>query len=164
MHLKSSNDSIPAFGLSFSNCALILDFTFRLVFFLVGVVTAVVVLVVVDLFFFVVGDVTRVLVVVEVVLVMVVELLPPGVVEEPPVVLPVLLLLGVSLLMTVEMSGIADLPPNIPNTINKSNEIIPRSQNIKPEKIVSAKPNPRIVVKKLRKIPNLRALNDFCPI
>jgi hypothetical protein len=139
MHLKSSNDNIPAFGLSFSNFALILDFTLRLVFFLVGVVTAVVVLVVVDLFFLVVGDVLRVLVVVEVVVVMIVELPPPGVVEEPLVVLPVLLLPGVSLRITVEMSGIADFPPNIPNTINKINEIMPRSQNIKPEKNASAK-------------------------
>lgn len=139
MHLKSSNDSIPAFGLSFSKFALILDFTFRLVFFLVGVATAVVVLVVVDLFFLVVGDVPRVLVVVEAVVVMIVELTPPGVVDEPLVVLPVLLFTGVSLRITVEMSGIAGLPPNIPNTINKSNEIIPRTQNIKPEKNVSAK-------------------------
>ena len=139
MHLKSSNDSIPAFGLSFSNCALILGFFFRLVFFLVGVVTALVVFLVVDLFFLVVGDVLRVLVVVEVVVVMVVEIPPLGVVEEPPVVLPVPLLPGVSLPITVEMSGIADFPPNIPNTINRSNEIIPRSQSIKPEKKFRAK-------------------------
>jgi hypothetical protein len=92
-----------------------------------------------DLFFLVVGGVTRDLVVVEVLVVMLVELPPPGVVEEPPVVLPELLLSGVSLLITVEMSGIADFPPNIPNTINKSNEIIPRSQNIKPEKNLRAK-------------------------
>ncbi len=133
MHLKSSNDRIPAFGLSFSNCALILGLVFRLVFFLVGVVTVLVVLVVADLFFLVVGEVTLVLLVVEVVLVVLVELLPPGVVDEPPVVLTVLLRLGVSLLMTVEMSGMAGFPPKIPKTINKSNEIIPRSQNIKPE-------------------------------
>ena len=139
MHLKSSNVSIPAFGLSFSNFSLIFGFVFRLVFFLVGVVTAVVVFLVDVLFFLVVGEVLRVLVVVEVVVVMVVELPPLGVVDEPPVVLPVLLLPVMSLRITVEMSGIADFPPNIPNTINKSNEIIPRTQNIKPEKNVSAK-------------------------
>jgi hypothetical protein len=132
MHLKSSNERSSAAGLSFLNFALMLRFFSRLTVFL-GVVTVVVVVLAVDVFFLVVGGVLRVLFVVLVVVV-VVGLLLLLTVVVPPVVLAVLLLSDICLRMfvtTVETSGMVGLPLKIPNTINKSNEIIPRSKNIK---------------------------------